>query len=75
MQNAAKSVAGHNADRHEGEMRARGLRKITLWVPETNTAEFEAEYRREMAVLSDHYRTTNCDEILEPDAEDVKGWT
>ena len=50
------------------------MRKITLWVPDTTSPEFETEYRRQMAILSRHYRETNFADILEPDEEDVKGW-
>jgi len=61
-------------EKSETEMKALGLRKVTFWIPDTTTPEFKAEYRRQMAVLSDHYRRTNFADVLEPDEEDVKGW-
>jgi hypothetical protein len=69
MANASESVV-----KSATESAAHGMRKITLWVPDTTSPEFETEYRRQMAILSHHYRETNFEDILEPDEEDVKGW-
>jgi hypothetical protein len=57
------------------QMHALGYRQITRWIPDTANPAFETEYRRQMAVLSEHYRKTNNADLLEPDEEDVKGWT
>jgi hypothetical protein len=68
------ATTAESVEKSEMEMRALGMRKITFWVPDTTSPEFEAEYRRQMAVLSEHYRKTNFADLLEPDAEDVTGW-
>jgi hypothetical protein len=39
--------------KHREELRAKGLRPVTRWVPDTRSAEFQAEYRRQRAVLAE----------------------
>jgi predicted RNA-binding protein len=42
--------------KHREELRAKGLRPVTRWVPDTRSAEFQAEYRRQRAVLAERAR-------------------
>jgi hypothetical protein len=54
--------------KHREELRAKGLRPVTRWVPDTRTPEFIAEYRRQWEVLAERYRTS-------PEArEDLAYW-
>ena len=60
MENApSKSEAGAAKDRvrkHRETLRARGLRPVTRWVPDTRNPEFVAEYRRQRKAIADHAR-------------------
>jgi hypothetical protein len=44
--------------KHREELRAKGLRPVTRWVPDTRSAEFQAEYRREALAWADYLRTS-----------------
>jgi predicted RNA-binding protein len=46
----------HRVRKHREELRAKGLRPVTRWVPDTRSAEFQAEYRRQRAVLAERAR-------------------
>ena len=56
------------------EFVSRAERRETLGLKDTNSPEFKAEYRRQRAAVSEHYRRTNFAEIWEPTEEDLKGW-
>jgi hypothetical protein len=44
--------------KHREELRAKGLRPVTRWVPDTRSPEFQAEYRRQALAWADHLRTS-----------------
>ncbi len=48
----------HRVRKHREELRAKGLRPVTRWVPDTRSAEFQAEYRREALAWADYLRTS-----------------
>jgi hypothetical protein len=50
------------------------MRKVTFWVPDTRDPEFQAEYRRQMAVIADHDRRTGSGDRLETDEDALRGW-
>ncbi len=37
---------------HRARMRAKGLKVVQLWVPDTNSAEFKAEARRQSRLIA-----------------------
>jgi hypothetical protein len=56
---AEEAMTGSSRERvrkHREELRAKGLRPVTRWVPDTRSAEFQAEYRRQRAVLAERAR-------------------
>lgn len=51
---AAKRKAGRDKVRaHRAKLRARGLRPVQLWLPDTRTPEFIAEARRQSQAIAD----------------------
>ncbi|MCB2054339.1 MAG: antitoxin MazE family protein [Geminicoccaceae bacterium] len=63
-----------NVRRYRERMRARGFRPIQIWVPDTRSAVFAAECRRQsMLVAGDHAEESLMD-ALEP-LQDVTGWS
>ncbi len=53
---------------------ARMERRHQLGLRDTSSPEFKADYRRQMAVVSERYRKTNFADHWEPTEEDLKGW-
>jgi len=56
-----KASSGSAKDRvrkHREVLRAKGLRPVTRWVPDTRNPEFQAEYRRQALAVAEHYRTS-----------------
>ena len=45
-----------------------------LGITDPSSPEFKAEYRRQSAVLAEHYRQTGFEDFWEPTEEDLKGW-
>ncbi len=54
--NAKSASAKDRVRKHREGLRAKGLRPVTRWVPDTRSAEFQAEYRRQRAVLAERAR-------------------
>ncbi len=54
--NAKSASAKDRVRKHREGLRAQGLRPVTRWVPDTRSAEFQAEYRRQRAVLAERAR-------------------
>ncbi|HEX8241451.1 MAG TPA: antitoxin MazE family protein [Allosphingosinicella sp.] len=38
---------------HRARMRAKGMKLVQMWVPDTNSAEFKAEARRQARAIAD----------------------
>ena len=50
------------------------LRRVSFLVPDTRDPEFEAEYRRQMAVIAERDRSTGSSDRMEPDEDALRGW-
>ena len=50
------------------------MRKVSFLVPDTTTPEFEAEYRRQMAIIPEHDRRTGSAERMDIDEDALRGW-
>lgn len=77
---SGKQGAGDRAERvrenmrsYRERMRARGLRPVTLWVPDTRSPEFQAEVRRQSLVAAQHPEEQAVLEWIE-DVVDTDGW-
>jgi hypothetical protein len=58
---AEEAMTGSSRERvrkHREELRAKGLRPVTRWVPDTRSAEFQAEYRRQALAWAEYLRTS-----------------
>ncbi len=56
--NAVDGGARERVRKHREALRAQGLRPVTRWVPDTRSAEFQAEYRRQALAWAEHLRTS-----------------
>jgi hypothetical protein len=62
-----------NVRRYRERMRAKGLRQIQLWVPDTRSPAFAAECRRQsLLVAGDPAEQALMDELEA--LQDVEGW-
>lgn len=55
MSAASKSSRSSSRDRvraHRARMRAKGMRLVQFWVPDTRTPEFKAEARRQSLLVA-----------------------
>jgi hypothetical protein len=59
--------------RYRERMRAKGLRQIQLWVPDTRSPEFAAECRRQSLLVADDPAEEVIMDELEA-VQDVEGW-
>ena len=50
-------------------MRARGLRPIQIWVPDTRTAAFRAEARRQSAAVAESRRAREDQDFIDAISE------
>lgn len=55
------------------EMRAKGFRQVTRWVPDMKNSAIAEEYERQLSVLAEHQRS-HPEELIELTEEDVAGW-
>jgi hypothetical protein len=56
---------------HEQHLRAQGLRPVKLWLPDTHSPEFRAEYQRQAKVIAAH--DPAGDEVMEW-LDSVRDW-
>jgi hypothetical protein len=59
--------------RYRERMRAKGLRQIQLWVPDTRSPEFAAECRRQSLLVADDPAEQAIMDELEG-LQDVEDW-
>lgn len=72
----AKSVTSHhNVRAYRERMKAQGFRQINLWVPDTRSAAFKKECRRQSKLASAAERDEPIDRLLLGAAGTVEGWT
>jgi len=48
----ASSSSAPRVQKHRAQLKAQGMRPVQLWVPDTRSAQFAAECRRQSALLS-----------------------
>lgn len=60
--------------RHRANLKAQGMRPVQIWVPDTRSAQFAAECRRQSALLNaDPHERETLDWIEH--AADTDGWS
>jgi hypothetical protein len=62
-----------NVRRYRDRMRAKGLRQIQLWVPDTRSPAFAAECRRQSLLVADDPAEDALMDELER-LQDLAGW-
>lgn len=63
-----------NVRRYRERMREKGFRQIQLWVPDTRSAAFAAECRRQSLLVADDPAEDALMDELEQQ-QDVAGWS
>jgi hypothetical protein len=70
---SSRSGAHDNVRRYRERMRAKGLRQIQLWVPDTRSPTFAAECRRQSLLVAGD----PAEQVIMDDLEalqDIDGW-
>jgi hypothetical protein len=68
-----RSTAHANVRRYRQRMRAKGIRQIQLWVPDTRSPEFAEECRRQSLLIAADSTEQTIMEELEI-LQDTDGW-
>lgn len=69
----SRSSGRDNVRRYRERMRAKGLRQIQLWVPDTRSTAFAAECRRQsLLIAGDAVERAIMDELEA--LQDTEGW-
>jgi hypothetical protein len=68
-----RSTAHANVRRYRQRMRAKGLRQIQLWVPDTRSPTFAAECRRQSLLVAGDPAEQVIMDGLEA-LQDIDGW-
>lgn len=69
----ASSSSASRVQKHRAHLKAQGMRPVQLWVPDTRSADFAAECRRQSALLAaDPHERETLDGIER--AADTDGW-
>ena len=66
-------TARETVGRYRVKMRARGLRPIQLWVPDTRSPKFAAECRRQSRSIAGSSEG-DLESFLEAAAQELEGW-
>ena len=74
MQNTP-TPAHENVRRYRQRMQQQGLRLIQMWVPDTRSAAFAEECRRQSRLASQSDNDHDVMDLLEEAAQDIEGWT
>ncbi len=71
-----KKSSATRVRKHRDHLRARGLRPIQLWVPDTRQAEFAEEAHRQslLCVASDE-KDEDLGVFMEDALKEIDGWT
>ena len=60
---------------HRARLRARGLRPVQIWVPDTRRPGFAAECRRQAALMAEADRTdTDMQDFMDAALADLDDW-
>ncbi len=68
------SQARENVSRYREKMRAQGFRPIQIWVPDTRSATFAEECRRQSLLVSNDAAEQAILGELDAALEDIEGW-
>lgn len=69
----ASTSSASRVQRHRAQLKAQGMRPVQLWVPDTRSADFAAECRRQSALLAaDSHERETLDWIEH--VADTDGW-
>ena len=69
----ASTSSAPRVQRHRAQLKAQGMRPVQLWVPDTRSADFAAECRRQSALLAtDPLERETLDWIEQ--VADTTGW-
>lgn len=69
----ASTLSKTRVQRHRAQFKAQGMRPVQLWVPDTRSAEFAAECRRQSALLTTDPQEGEILNRIEQ-AADTDGW-
>ena len=70
----ASTSSAPRVQRHRANLKSQGMRPVQLWVPDTRSAQFAAECRRQSALAAaDPHECETLDWIEQ--VADTDGWT
>ena len=72
---ASKHEVKERVSEYRARMRARGMRQINLWVPDTQAPGFAKECRRQSLLVAKSDRKDRLMDELERAAAETEGWT
>lgn len=61
--------------KYRARMRKRGMRQVTIWVPDTRSPAFIKEARRQSKLIAKSDRKEGILDWLDRAAADIEGWT
>lgn len=70
----AQTSSFTRVQKHRASLKARGMRPVQLWVPDTRSADFAAECRRQSALLEADPQEREILDWIEQVA-DADGWS
>lgn len=70
----AQTSSFTRVQKHRAKLKARGMRPVQLWVPDTRSADFAAECRRQSALLDADPQEREILDWIEQVA-DTDGWS
>ena len=70
----AQTSSFTRVQKHRAKLKARGMRPVQLWVPDTRSADFAAECRRQSALLDADKQEREILDWIEQVA-DTDGWS
>lgn len=72
---ASKHEVRERVGEYRARMRARGLRQINIWVPDTTSPNFAKECRRQSLLAAKSDAKEGILGELDQAARDIEGWT
>ena len=70
----AQTSSFTRVQKHRASLKARGMRPVQLWVPDTRSADFAAECRRQSSLLDADPQEREILDWIEQ-AADTDGWS
>lgn len=71
----SQSSIRERVGQYRARMQSKGLRQINLWVPDTRSASFARECRRQSMLAARMDRKDGVLKTLDQAARDIEGWT